>query len=114
MVLYRPVGTRELKRIEESGYRRFPPRLPGQPIFYPVLSERYAVEIASGWNVKYNEDHRGYVTRFEVDDACCGQFEVHQVGDEHHKELWIPAERLEEFNASILGKICVTAVFTDD
>ena len=66
----------------ESGYRKFPPRLPEQPIFYPVLNERYAIEIASGWNVKYNDDHKGYVTKFEVDDTYCGQFEVHQVGGE--------------------------------
>ena len=46
--------------IEKSGYCKFPPRLPEQPIFYPVLNERYATEIASGWNVKYNEDHKGY------------------------------------------------------
>ena len=48
---------------------RFPPRSPEQPIFYPGLTERYAVEIASGWNVKYNDDHKGYVTKFEIDDA---------------------------------------------
>ena len=34
MILYRPVGTKELALIEESGYTRYPPRLPEQPIFY--------------------------------------------------------------------------------
>ena len=58
MILYRPVGTKELKLIQESDNREFPPRLPEQPIFYPVLNEKYASEIASGWNVKYNEDHK--------------------------------------------------------
>ena len=37
--------------------------------FYPVLTEKYAVEIASRWNVKYNDDHKGYVTKFEIDDT---------------------------------------------
>ena len=101
MILYRPVGTKELELIKESNYCKFPPRLPEQPIFYPVLDERYAIEIASGWNVKYNDDHKGYVTKFEI----------HQVGDRYHKELWIPAERLEEFNGHIIGKICITAKF---
>ena len=73
MILYRPVGTKELKLIEESNYSKFPPRLPEQPIFYPVLTEEYAVEIASGWNAKYNDDHKGYVTKFEIDDTYCGQ-----------------------------------------
>ena len=47
MILYRPVGTKELDLIRESGWTRYPPRLPDQPIFYPVLNEEYAVEIAS-------------------------------------------------------------------
>ena len=111
MILYRPVGTKELELIKESNYCKFPPRLPEQPIFYPVLDERYAIEIASGWNVKYNDDHKGYVTKFEIDDIYCKQFEIHQVGDDYHKELWIPAERLEEFNVHIIGKICITARF---
>lgn len=111
MILYRPVGTKELQLIAESNYCKFPPRLPEQPIFYPVLTELYAVEIASRWNVTYNDDHKGYVTKFEVDNAYCSQFEVHQVGNNHHQELWIPAERLEEFNGHIIGKICVVAEF---
>ena len=114
MTLYRPVGTQELILIVKSNYRKFPPRLPEQPIFYPVLNEQYATEIASGWNVKYNDDHKGYVMRFEVDDSYCEQFEVHQVGDEHHKELWIPAERLEEFNEHIIGRICIISEFSDN
>ena len=40
--LWRPVGPAELALIRASGMRAFPPRLPEQPIFYPVLSEEYA------------------------------------------------------------------------
>ncbi|HEV2705113.1 MAG TPA: hypothetical protein VGV59_04265 [Pyrinomonadaceae bacterium] len=43
-VLYRPVGQKELELIRASDFREFPPRLPEQPIFYPVLSEKYAVQ----------------------------------------------------------------------
>lgn len=111
MILYRPVGTKELELIEESGYKKFPPRLPEQPIFYPVLNEKYAVEIASQWNVKYNDDHRGYVTRFEIEDAYSRQFEVHTVGAGYHQELWVPAEELETFNRHIIGKIQVISQF---
>ena len=68
---------------------------------------------ASSWNVKYNEDHRGYVTKFEVDDQYCGQFEVHQVGGPHHKELWVPAEKLDEFNEHIIGEIHIISEFSD-
>ena len=114
MILYRPIGTKELNFIRETGYRAFPPRLPEQPVFYPVLNERYAMEIASKLNVKYNDDHKGYVTQFEVDDAYCAQFEVHCVGACYHNELWIPAEKLEEFNAHIVGKINVISEFSND
>ena len=114
MILYRPVGTKELELIEKTGYREFPPRLPEQPIFYPVLNEQYATEIASGWNVKYNDDHKGYVTKFELDDDYCKQFEVHQVGGEHHKELWVSVEQLKEFNEHIIGKINVVSEFAGD
>ena len=111
MILFRPVGTEELKLIEESGYTAFPPRLPEQPIFYPVLNEEYAVEIASNWNAVYNSDHKGYVTRFEVDDSFAAKYEPHVVGSSRHEELWIPSEELEEFNSHIIGKIKVTQQF---
>lgn len=105
MILYRPVGTGELKLIAGSGYTAFPPRLPEQPIFYPVLNEKYACEIAFGWNVKYNEDHKGYVTKFEIDDDYAAAFEIHNVSAQHHNELWVPAEELPDFNRHIVGKI---------
>ena len=51
ITLYRPVGPQELALIEASGWREFPPRLPEQPIFYPVLNEEDAIQIARDWNV---------------------------------------------------------------
>ena len=111
MVLYRPVGSKELELIKESGYLKYPPRLPEQPIFYPVLNEKYAAEIASQWNVKYNDDHKGYVTKFEIDDAYFQQFEIHTVGAEYHQELWVLAEELETFNLHIIDKIQVISEF---
>ena len=46
VTLWRPVGEAELQLIEASHWRAFPPRLPDQPIFYPVLNEDYAIQIA--------------------------------------------------------------------
>ena len=110
MILYRPVGEQELALIRESEYTAFPPRLPEQPIFYPVLEEGYAAEIASRWNAKTG-DGKGYVTRFEVEDEYAGRFAVHTVGAARHRELWVPAEELEEFNRHILGAIQVVREF---
>jgi hypothetical protein len=109
--LFRPVGKNELALIEESGFTGFPPRLPEQPIFYPVLNEEYATQIARDWNAKYNEDKIGYVTKFEVKKEFLGDYEIKIVGGKTHEEYWIPAEDLEEFNKNIVGKIEVIAEF---
>ena len=70
ITLFRPVGARELELIAQSGFRRFPPRLPSQPIFYPVLTEAYAVEIARDWNTKDEASgHAGFVSCFAIDAA---------------------------------------------
>ena len=108
-VLFRPIGPEERRLLEESGWRRWPPRLPYQPIFYPVANEEYAREIASKWNVV--ESGHGYVTRFKVRQAFMRRYEVHTVGASHHAEWWIPAEELEELNANIVGTIEVIAAF---
>lgn len=106
MTLYRPVGEKEKKLIEQSGYLTFPPRLDFQPIFYPVLNQRYAEEIASKWNIKsHDSDYVGYVTNFEIDESYISSFDVQTVGASYHQELWIPAEELDNFNKHIIGKI---------
>jgi len=110
--LYRPTGQKELDLVAESGYRRWPPRLPEQPIFYPVTNEDYAVRIARDWNTKdAQSDYVGYVTRFNVDSEYLAQFPIETVGDSSHTEYWIPAARLEEFNDRIHGKIEVIHTF---
>jgi hypothetical protein len=111
VILYRPVGARELALIEAAGFRAFPPRLPEQPIFYPVLNEEYAVQIARDWNAKYNADKIGYVTKFAVRKEFLDNYEIKVVGGRTHEEYWIPAEDLEEFNRNIVGKIEVVAEF---
>jgi hypothetical protein len=111
VTLFRPVGSKELDLIRRSGFREFPPRLPEQPIFYPVLNEEYAAQIARDWNAKHNEDQRGYVTRFRVREEFLSRYEVRTVGGSVHKEYWIPAEDLPEFNRNIVGLIEMTAEF---
>jgi hypothetical protein len=107
--LYRPVGPKELALIEQSGWKKFPPRLPEQPIFYPVMNEEYATQIARDWNVPASGS--GFVTRFAVNAEYLKKFQVQNVGGEIHNELWVPAEELEEFNGHIVGLIEVTKSF---
>jgi hypothetical protein len=109
VTLWRPVGPVELRLIAESGHRAFPPRLPEQPIFYPVLNEAYAVQIARDWNVK--ADGAGFVTRFRVRRDFLAAYRIEQAGGREHLEYWIPAEDLPAFNAAIIGEIEVTAEF---
>ncbi|WP_328602484.1 ADP-ribosylation/crystallin J1 [Nocardia terrae] len=93
-----------------SGWREWPPRLPDQPIFYPVLTEEYAIMIARDWNVPASG--AGFVTRFDVETAFLDRYEVHQVGGREILEYWIPAEELTEFNAHIVGEITVVHQFS--
>jgi hypothetical protein len=109
ITLYRPVGPKELQLIIESGCRAFPPRLPEQPIFYPVLNEEYATKIARDWNAP--EKGVGYVTKFKVRADYLSRYEVQTVGSRIHQEYWIPAEELDEFNSNIVGLIEVIAEF---
>jgi hypothetical protein len=108
MILYRPVGLEELQLICESGRRGFPPRLPEQPIFYPVLTLAYAKKIAFEWNTT-SGTYAGYVVQFSVDDAYGKGFPVHNAGGGEHQELWVPAEQLDEFNRHIQGGIRLVA-----
>lgn len=114
-VLYRPVGQPELDLIEEANWRRFPPRLDWQPIFYPVLNEEYATQIARDWNTRDQENGAvGYVTRFAVKTEFLERYEVHQVGGMVHVEYWVPAEELEDFNDNIVGPIEVVGEWRGD
>jgi hypothetical protein len=112
--LFRPVGEKELTLIRESGNRAFPPRLPEQPIFYPVLNESYAAQIAREWNAKKEATRVGYVTRFRVKTKYLRQYQIQTVGGALHQEYWIPAKDLAEFNRNIVGEIEVVATFREE
>ncbi len=103
VILYRPTGPREMELVAESGYRRWLPRLPEQPIFYPVTNEEYAKQITIRWNVPANGV--GYVTRFKVKKTFMDNYRLQRVGGEEHMEWWIPADDLEELNDNIVGPI---------
>jgi hypothetical protein len=111
VTLFRPVGPKELELIRASGNHAFPPRLPEQPIFYPVVNEAYAVQIAREWNAR--ESGAGYVTRFRVRKEFIAKYQVQTVGGSTHKELWIPADELAALNESIVGEIEVIAAFPE-
>ena len=108
-VLWRPTGPEELELVRQSGWRTWPPRLPEQPIFYPVLNEEYATKIAREWNVPHHGV--GYVTRFRVESEFLQRYPVRQAGGKTILELWVPAEELDEFNAHMVGPIEVVHEF---
>jgi hypothetical protein len=104
--LFRPVGQAEYDLIRDSGFHAFPPRLPEQPYFYPVTNLEYATQIARDWNTKdVASGFAGYVLRFAVNSEYLQKFPVRQVGDAKHREHWIPACELPEFNRNIVGLI---------
>ena len=111
--LYRPVGQKELDLLAESDFMAWPPRLPEQPIFYPVTNEDYAIQIARDWNTKdQTNGNVGFVTRFKVETDYLSLFPVEIVGGRQHSEHWIPSEKLDEFNQHIIGPIEVIRKFT--
>jgi hypothetical protein len=109
---FRPVGLREAELILAAECKAFPPRLPGQPIFYPVMNAAYAEQIARDWNTRDEQSgYAGFVTRFAVARPYVDQFDEHQVGAAMHRELWIPAAELDNFNQHIIGQIEIIASF---
>lgn len=113
--LYRPIGLKELQLIIDLGFKGFPPRLEWQPIFYPVLNQDYAEQIAEKWNTK--DEFSGYcgiVTKFDLPTDYLQKYEVHNVGGFMHNELWVPAEDLVVFNSRIIGEIEIVKVFVGD
>lgn len=110
--LYRPVGEKEMVLILESNFKKFPPRLEWQPIFYPVLDEGYASEIAEKWNTRDEAgNYLGFVTQFKILEEVANQYPAQNVGARNHNELWVPSEELDKFNQAIIGSIEVTNVF---
>ena len=103
ITLYRPVGPKEMELVVASGYRRWPPRLSEQPIFYPGTNEEYARQITIKWNIPASGV--GYVTKFQVKKRFMDKYPIQKVGGEFHTEWWIPAEDLEELNDNIVGQI---------
>jgi hypothetical protein len=110
--LYRPVGQTELDLVRDYKFRAFPPRLPSQPFFYPVTNQEYATQIARDWNTNdASSGFVGYVLRFGVNSSFLGKYEIHTVGSSHHREYWIPAADLAEFNRNIAGIIEIISEF---
>jgi hypothetical protein len=109
VTLWRPVGPEELALIEASDWTEFPPRLPEQPIFYPVTTREYAIKIARDWNVPASGS--GFVTEFEVRADFLAGYPIQTAGGSAHEEHWIPADELRQFNDAIVGAIRVVDRF---
>lgn len=80
-----------------------------------MLDEGYAVQIARDWNTRdAASGYAGYVTRFRVRSDFVSRYPVQVAGARAHRELWVPADEMDEFNACIVGRIEVVAEFHGD
>lgn len=77
-----------------------------------MLEEEYAIQIARDWNTRAGG--KGYVLRFAVDGDYLSRYPVQTVGSRVHREYWIPAEDLAQFNEHIIPPIEVVAVFSSE
>lgn len=109
ITLWRPTGQAELDLVAAARWRAWPPRLPDQPIFYPVANRWYATKIAREWNVPAGGV--GYVTSFDVEEDFLGRYPIQQAGGSEVLEYWIPAEELADFNEHIVGAIRLEAEY---
>jgi hypothetical protein len=74
--------------------------------------EEYATQIARDWNTKDERSgFAGYVLRFQVRSDFLQKYDVHVVGSSGHREYWIPAADLIEFNANVIAEIEIVAEF---
>lgn len=69
-----------------------------------------ALEVG-GWNVPTSGS--AFVMKFEVDAGYLTKFTKECVGSKMHRELWVPAGELEEFNRRIVGPIQITRSFPE-
>lgn len=109
VTLWRPTGKTELDLVAQSGWKKWPPRLPEQPIFYPVLNRQYATRITREWNVPAKGI--GFVACFDVQKSFLDRYPIQKVGGKDILEYWIPADELEALNANIVGCIREIAEF---
>ncbi|WP_313129575.1 ADP-ribosylation/crystallin J1 [Anaerocolumna sp.] len=113
MKLFRPVGIKELEFIKQSGMKKFPPRLPGQPFFNPVFNVGHARQIAKEWNSKSAPEFVGFVMEFDVNDDYISTLEVKTAVSGMHKEVGVTDEELDELNSYIIGNIKVIEEYYD-
>jgi hypothetical protein len=108
VLLWRLVGENGLALIEESGFRRFPPRLDWQPIFLPGAERglRHAPRLRlehPGWRHRVRHLLRGR-------RRAIARYEPHEAGGRELRDYWIPAEDLEAFNGAARATVEETAL----
>jgi len=107
--LFRPTVPRELALLQDSGFLKWPPRLPEQPLFYPVTNEQDAIAITRAWIVQHSG--LGYVTRFRVRKEFLDQCKRDDSETCDQNTRFVPAEDVEALNQSIVGRIEVIREF---
>lgn len=109
VTLYRAVGPGQLQAIVAMDWKAFPPRQAAQRYFYPMLHAAFAHKIAGDWNVR--QSGAGYVVSFNVSKAFLEGYPTYLIGGPEHREYRIPASDLARFNANIIGKIQLLAIY---
>ena len=109
VTLYRPVGDREFGHIRDSGWRLFPPRFDGYPLFCALLDENYATESARDWTTKNGA--RVHVLRFDVGQEFISGCHIRPAESSNYRQYLIPSTELADLNAHLIGPIEVIASF---
>ena len=109
MRLFRSTGVAELRLVRDLDWRAWPPRLPEQSIFCPVMTFAYAERIARDWSAV--DDAWGFVTPSDVAGDMAARHPIQEAGGRAHSELWVLAKDLAAFDRAIVGRIDVVAAY---
>ena len=106
-ILFHALGSDELELIKRSGWTQFPSRSREEPLFYPILTEEYATQVAKEAYVEV--DGVGWVIKSAVSTDFVRKYDVQQIGASYQREYWIPAAELADLNRHLVGPIEVLA-----
>jgi hypothetical protein len=102
IILFHAVGSDELELIKRSGWTQFPSRSREEPLFYPILTEEYATQVAREAYVEV--DGVGWVTKCAVSTEFLRKYDVQEIGALYQREYWIPAAELADLNRHLASR----------
>lgn len=108
--LYRPVGEKEMILIIESNYKKIPNSEEWKDFLSLETNKHAAKRYAKTYYRGAHTNYLGFVIEFEVTEAEYEKWDD-KSKDEYEKKIYVPKNKLEDFNEQIVGEIKATHLF---